>query len=296
VTAPLDCSVVVGVDGSPVAQAALGWAAREALARGTGLVVAHATDATRALRDIDGPPQQTIADAREQGRHLLEQAVASARQLHPEIEVTGILRDDGPEQLLGELGQTARLLVLGVAQKRAGAPRLRASTVHQVVAAAACPVVVVPAVTERREGPVTVGVSPSRGGVAAVRFAFAAAALYGAGVVAARVWGDGETVVDGYDTQLTLGDGPGAAHVTARYALATVQPFHPDVPVRVEALEPGTEQALQRVSADARLLVLGPRDAKHALARLGPVAARLIESSHCPVAVVPASAGGAAER
>jgi nucleotide-binding universal stress UspA family protein len=68
------------------------------------------------------------------------------------------------------------------------------------------------------------------------------------------------------------------------------------VPVRVEALEPGTEQALQRVSADARLLVLGPRDAKHALARLGPVAARLIESSHCPVAVVPASAGGAAER
>jgi nucleotide-binding universal stress UspA family protein len=288
VTAPLGCSVVVGVGGSPVAQAALGWAAREALARGTGLVVAHAADATRALRDIDGPPQQTIADARERGRHLLEQAVASARQLHPGIEVTGILRDDGPEQLLGELGETARLLVLGVDQRRAGAPRLRASMVHQVVASARCPVVVVPAVAGRWEGPVMVGVSPSRGGVAAMRFAFAAAALHGAGVVAARVWGDGQTVVDGYDTQPTLGDGPEAAHATARYVLATVQPFHPDVPVRVTALGPGTEQALQRVSAEASLLVLGSRDAEHALARLGPVAARLIESSHCPVAVVAA--------
>src|SRR5262245_21806557 len=104
--------IVVGVDGSPASEAALGWAATEAGRRGCELTVVHVFDwrVIGARAPIGGPLAE---DARSRAEHLVESAVADAKAMVPGVTVHG-------EAVRGSTGATmvassasADLVVLG---------------------------------------------------------------------------------------------------------------------------------------------------------------------------------------
>src|SRR5689334_13239078 len=104
---PGEAPVVVGVNGTGAALAAVRLAAREAVARGRELRVVHAfTWPTRGAADLEyGPARQAAA-------RLVDHAVTTARRSTPGAHVSGILVDGLPSRVLLQLGRSAELLVL----------------------------------------------------------------------------------------------------------------------------------------------------------------------------------------
>ena len=138
-------TVVVGVDGSEGSHRALRWAAAEATARDDALELVHAWERPQAYAPlglgaypIDPEPIQQAA------KELLDDLVAKARALAPEIEVRGSLVEGAPVPALLEAARTADLLVVGSRGHGGFASLLLGSVSQQVVHHAPCPVVIVP--------------------------------------------------------------------------------------------------------------------------------------------------------
>jgi nucleotide-binding universal stress UspA family protein len=124
--------VVVGVDGSDPALAALDLAAEEAAARVTPLTVVHAyaPDAT--------------ADAAARDRHarrILATAVDRARVEHPALAVTATVIAAEPADALVRSAMESPLLVLGHRSRRSGV-RPPASVTARVLSEARAPVLI----------------------------------------------------------------------------------------------------------------------------------------------------------
>lgn len=165
--------IVVGVDGSAGARAALGWAADESRVRGCRLLVVHASGAGNADPDarLDGRTLEQLLNS-----HV---AAASARQ--PGVAVSTLLSDDDPVDTLVGLSADAELVVVGT---RGRDIATLGSVSHSVAMRAHCPVAVVP---ERNLAPasgsrqrVVVGTSFGSVGRQALDFARAEAGLRGA--------------------------------------------------------------------------------------------------------------------
>lgn len=124
----MDC-VVVGVDGSPDAEAALRWAADFAVAAGAQLIGVHA----RGLLDHEGTGD---IGARESW-HRVTTGLGLAGDL--------LVRDGDPTSVLlaAEEAENADLVVVGRRGLGATIAGL-GSTSQQVVQEATCPVVVIP--------------------------------------------------------------------------------------------------------------------------------------------------------
>src|SRR5690242_18677292 len=107
-----DKPIVVGVDGSPSAIHAARWAAAEAARRGTRLVLVHSSPPL----PVHSPPVSTAefsAAVRDQGRHWLATAEASAKVVAPQVETsTELVTGGAAEQLVGR-SASAELVVLG---------------------------------------------------------------------------------------------------------------------------------------------------------------------------------------
>jgi nucleotide-binding universal stress UspA family protein len=131
--------VVVGYDGSAGAEAALAWAAREAVLRRCELVVVHAD-----FWDADALELPAFHDERGVEQAILEQGVDRARRLQPEIVVTGRRAvPPAPEALVHE-SDRAGLLVVGSSGRGPVERALVGSVSRYCVEHARCPVVVVP--------------------------------------------------------------------------------------------------------------------------------------------------------
>ncbi|HEY3737619.1 MAG TPA: universal stress protein [Jatrophihabitans sp.] len=115
-TASLRRAIVVGIDGSPSAWAALWWADDEAIHTHRRLVVIYAGD-TRALPES--------ADERPYGRALLCEAVASLGNSHPHLTVQTRLSTGDPAEELVDASASADLVVVGVADTTGGHAALR---------------------------------------------------------------------------------------------------------------------------------------------------------------------------
>ncbi len=135
--------VVVGVDGSPNADAAVAFAAGEAAARGTTLtVVAVCHQPTVA----DAPLSQDAFDAYESSaRDILDEAVAHARRSAPGLDVEGRLERGAPSVALINAASGALQLVVGQRGHGGFVGLLLGSVSSQVVHHAPCPVTIVPA-------------------------------------------------------------------------------------------------------------------------------------------------------
>lgn len=264
-SAPAGAAVVVVVDDAPATDA-VHWAAREAARR-------------RAPLRIVVP---TTAAADERRRRLVD-ALAAARRTAPDIPVQSVLSDEPLARTAHTASADAPLVVL------AGP----STAVDELVTSAHCPLVVVPpGGGEDRRGPVVLAVGPATPDTA-VAFAFAQAEARGAGLVAVRTWH--HPLVD---LGVLTGDRIGhwdTAHAAQRQDLADrlglAALAHPDVPVRMQAVDDSCADLLASLARRARLLVLGRPARGSVLGRVRPspalVMARL---APCPVAVVPPTA------
>jgi len=260
--------VVVGVDGSDAALAALDLAAEEAAARVTPLTVVHAHD---------GPD--------EGARRLLDAAVARARAEHPALSVGGVLATGEPADVLVRAATGAGLLVLGHRANRAGGHR--PSVTATVLGRVAVPVLVhrpfdaPPPATPR---PVVAGVTHPEGSDALLAFAFEEAALRGTGLVAMHVW----PPVNGSDV---YGFGHARPEVEAQLAAAVALwgDKYPEVPVR-QLLRHGVDVvvALTAVSHTAQLVVVGSSGhSRWTRLASGSIGEALAHRAGCPLVVVP---------
>lgn len=114
--APLG-SVLVGIDGSPAAKAALEFAATEALQRDVSLLVAHVYWPQPELwvGEIEGDPQGLAeTQARQEARQLLSDAVEPLLAARPQLDVQArVVRSSNVERSMVEASWDAALTVVG---------------------------------------------------------------------------------------------------------------------------------------------------------------------------------------
>jgi nucleotide-binding universal stress UspA family protein len=179
-------AVVVGVDGSPPATAALRWAAREAACRGAPLRIVHAW-LWPLYRVPLGPAPGAPAGAglQAQAERVLRDASATARAVAPGVLVDTALVVGEAATALMRAAEGAQLLVVGHRGLGGFAGLLLGSTGIAASARATCPVVVVRG-ADRDEGPVVVGIDGSTSATGMLAEAARFARLHGSCLVLAH--------------------------------------------------------------------------------------------------------------
>ncbi|QRP42822.1 universal stress protein [Amycolatopsis sp. FDAARGOS 1241] len=143
-TVPTVGTVVVGVDGSPNSEQAVGVAFEEASLRGVPLTAVHAwSDLT--YEGIYGtarlmPPWDAIEP---DAMRLLAQRLAGRQEQHPDVEVRRRLVRNNPRKALLEESKHAQLVVVGSRGRGGFKGLLLGSTSQALVRRAQCPVLVV---------------------------------------------------------------------------------------------------------------------------------------------------------
>ncbi|KDN21531.1 universal stress protein [Amycolatopsis rifamycinica] len=136
--------VVVGVDGSPNSEQAIGVAFEEASLRGVPLVAVHAwNDVT--YEDTRGTARiLTQPESLEEGeQRLLTERLAGWQEKYPDVEIGRNLVRDRPRHALLEESGTAQLIVVGSRGRGGFTGMLLGSTSQALVQHAGCPVLVV---------------------------------------------------------------------------------------------------------------------------------------------------------
>ncbi|WP_433502614.1 universal stress protein [Pseudonocardia halophobica] len=287
-------AVVVGVDGSDTALAAVRWAAVEAEGRGAPLrlvaAVVWRTYHPRTLALAAEYERQVLTQAAEKD---LQAALEVARQTAPELDITTEVRAGGAPSVLREESATAQLVVVGSRGRGGFVGLLLGSVAIAVAAQAAGPVVVVRGDGAPRDtaAPIVVGVDDSPHGEAALGFAFDEAARTRAPLVAVRAWGD--PVHDPYLAGLI--DWHAVETDERRLldeCLAARAAEHPEVPVERVLLRDPPAAALVARSRGAGLVVVGSRGRGTVRgALLGSVSQAVLPHAAAPVAIVRPEAG-----
>jgi nucleotide-binding universal stress UspA family protein len=213
--------VVVGIDAAGSADAAVDWASAEASARGCPLRIVHAFVPPMPAADPYGVmlPIDDLCTAHAAAELTLRDAVARARSVASDIDVSTRLRQGTPGRALLDEATGAQLLVLGN-RGLCGLRGLLARSVSiQVAAHACCPVVVIrPSHGEDDSGcsppRVVVGIDGTESCTPAIGFAFQAARQRGIRLTAVHAWAPDPPA----DLEGTSGP-PAEAELQARRAL-----------------------------------------------------------------------------
>ncbi|PBC76224.1 nucleotide-binding universal stress UspA family protein [Streptomyces sp. TLI_235] len=277
--------IVVGVDAENPASPALAWAADEAVRRGLPLRLVHAVPpSSRDARGFDEGQYRTAMH--EAGEAALGEARLAVEERYSGLDVSIVLADGQPGQVLCRRAANAEMIVLG----SRGLSRVEEllstySVTVPVTAQASCPVVVVRGVEHVVQDPpyLVVGVDGSPGSVAAIDHAFDAAARRGAELRAVWVWQaptilpiDKATAVREIQRQLH-------AATAGRTAL------YPDVRLTHEVVTGHPVEQLAAASEHALALVVGRRGRGGFTGlRLGSVPHGLLHRALCPIVTVPA--------
>jgi nucleotide-binding universal stress UspA family protein len=274
--------IVVGVDGSPGAARALDWAAAEAGRRGATLVVVGAW-VGHGSAEADTPPAK-------EAHRVVGDASARVEETHPEVAVERSVLEGEPAPALLEAARAADLLVVG-ARGQGGFRGLRIGSVGQhCVTNADCPVAIVrpaedaptpPDATPRR---IAVGVDGSDASVVALDWAIAEAVRCAATLEIVAAWVFPGTAGYVFTMDVAI---PEAAREVVRTALARAAAMAPGIHVRGDVHQDPPAVALEAVSRQADLLVVGSRGlgAFRGLL-LGAVSQHVAQHAHCSVVVV----------
>lgn len=131
--------VVVGIDGSPVSEAATALAFEEASLRGVELVAVYAWHDTGML-DFPGIDPAAMAS---DGELALAERLAGWRERYPDVTVRRVVVGDRPADQLVEQSREAQLLVVGSHGRGGFTGMLLGSVSQAVVQSAHAPVLVV---------------------------------------------------------------------------------------------------------------------------------------------------------
>ncbi len=288
-----DHSVVVGVDWSDAARAAVEHAAATAASRRLPLRLVHVLEPPLyPVRPAVGRIHDLDLVLRKAGQRLLDEAVDVLALTYPQLPVTtAVVKGSAVEVLVAE-SRTAERVVLGSRGAGLFTQLLVGSTALQVVSLASCPVLVVPAPPSHdlpRSG-VVVGVDGSPRSHAALGFAFDTADEWDEPLVAVHAWTDPARLAPHaqlplvYDPALVMRE----EEVVVAEAMAGFAQLHPDVKTEVLVVHDHAVHALSTAGAVARLLVVGSRGRGPVRALfLGSVSHGVLHHATGPIAVVP---------
>ncbi|SER71232.1 universal stress protein [Lentzea albida] len=284
-----DAPVVVGVDGSSSALAAVRWAAEECARHHTRLRLVHGYSLpVRGYPEIIMTANEIRRAIQDQAHEWLTEATAAARAAAPGVEVvTEVVADNGTHLLIEE-SRAAKLMVLGSTGLGNVTGLLVGSTALALASHGECPLVVVRG-TAVPDGPVVVGVDGSPTSEAALAFAFEEASTRGCGLTAVLCWQD-FMVESAYSaTRFTVdwGQVEGEERRLLAQRLAGWQEKYPDVEVHRVVLRDRPVRALMRYGAEAQLVVVGSHGhGGFAGMLLGSTSQALVYNAPCPLAIV----------
>lgn len=268
--------VLVGTDGSEIADAAVRWAAKEAARRGVALRVVHAwVWPLMRVRLTAAPGMPEGAGLQAQADRTLSEAAAIATDTCPGLVVETSLLVGASNARMVEASRDAQLMVVGHRGLGGFGSLLLGSVSSSVVAHAACSTVVVRGVTHSH-GPVVVGVDEAGASKAAISAAFAAAQQTEVGVLAVHAY---------------RSPGPSSILETvARDVLASelseARAAYPEVPVEIRLGRHSPVRELVEASEGAQLVVVGANGSGTAASLgVGSTSIAVIRHAHCPVMV-----------
>jgi nucleotide-binding universal stress UspA family protein len=279
--------IVVAVDDTGPADAAVEWAAAEAATRQRPLRVVHALAAPRSVDpSAVSVVVAQVAAERVRADEIASRAVSCAMGIAPDLDVTVRLVEGTAASVLLREARSAGGLVLGVGE-RWTARRLFGDSVSATVATRAnCPVVLVP---DKQPPPgrpeVVLGLDNGAAGLPALGFAFRAAWHRGVPLTVVHAsWRAHERIGPAELSLAAFGDLLDDS-VTAQ-ALLRAQRQFPSVDVRTRLVEGDAAAALAALSTGATLLVLGSAGRRRIGRPAVSVGRRLLTAATCPVAIV----------
>ena len=108
--ASLTGDVIVGVDGSEMAEEALGFAFEQASRQGSALTAVYAFNVGAGLTGLD---TSMFADRRENARRQLSETLSGWSDKYPDVAVNPVVTDESPLRALRTASATASMVVVG---------------------------------------------------------------------------------------------------------------------------------------------------------------------------------------
>jgi nucleotide-binding universal stress UspA family protein len=143
--------VLLGVDGSPENDPAIGFAFEEASLRGAALTAVHAwTHPVRAEPGDVMPAVYDVTETESAEARILAEALAGWRDKYPDVAVRRRLVHGRVRPMLIEATSEAQLVVVGTRGRGGFTGLLLGSVSHALLHHADCPVAIVPAARARR--------------------------------------------------------------------------------------------------------------------------------------------------
>ena len=285
--------VVVGTDGSPSAQAALQWAAREAALRHVPLTVVHVAPslpvaASMLVWPAGRIPEEVLESEEARARAVIDDAVKVVQDLGggERPEVTSELLFGAAVPTLVDLSKEAKLVVVGTRGRGAQDRRLLGSVSTGLVHHAHCPVAIIHDEAQAPpddDRPVLVGIDGSHASELATAIAFDEASWRKVDLVALHVWSDADmSIVHGIEDSALQS----AAETTLAESLAGWQERYPEVTVhRLIEIEYPVTHLLEHAKR-AQLVVVGSHGrGGFAGMLLGSVSTAVAHAASVPVIV-----------
>lgn len=278
--------IVVGVDGSAGARAALQWAIDEATHRDVPLALVHAWRPLYRGLEGEHDDSDAVVTARTHGNAILAAAQGTVVNSAPGLRVAGYLRRGRPSAVLLEAAVGALMLVVG-ARGVGGAPSMRLGSVGLHAAAhAPCTTVVVRG-HHRVRGPVLVGVDGSPESKAVLEAAFEEALGRKARLIIASALYVHPSAEGVADRDRALEAARSAAHAALSPLVDNTSQRFPDV--EADSIFPigYPAEVLANASVTAQLLVVGSHGGGgFAGMQIGSIAHAVVHEARCPVMVV----------
>jgi nucleotide-binding universal stress UspA family protein len=282
--------VLVGVDGSPESDAAVRWAAREAILCQLPVTLMHVIApivVTWPVRYLESSYETSME---QNARHVLEQAhktlIASVGEGVP-LGVRERVQHDGVVTALAAATRDAVIAVVGSRGMGPVGGAVLGSVSRSLLQHAHCPLTVVKAEAARADDstyPVLLGIDGSPASEAATSFAFEEASRRGVDLVALHAWSDVAVFpIAGMDWRQYEEEG----HEVLAERLAGWRQQYPDVAVSRRIVCDRPARWLIDEAERCQLVVVGSRG-RGGIARmlLGSVSTAVAESAVAPVTVV----------
>ncbi|WP_072691429.1 universal stress protein [Rhodococcus marinonascens] len=286
--------IIVGVDGSESASAAVAWAARTAAALSLPLHIVTVVHMPAFYYSEPYLAESFKEELEDTAKARLGSARLHAKQTVDEpLDVTTERHEGKVSQTLIDLSASAHMVVLGSRGHGELTGLLVGSVTSAVAAHAQCPLVVVRGRTmdgrPPTEGPIVVGVDGSENSRTALEMAFEQSAARSASLVAVNVWSD-------VSVQPSLGASPEdplwsgiqtGEEVVLAERLAGFQERYPDVRVERVVARDRPVRVLSEFAEKAQLIVVGSRGRGGFRGMLlGSTSNALLHTADCPVMIV----------